>query len=411
MHSTCFQIMRFVFACYALASLGTSAVFAQQLISRQAAENVGLKRAWFSVAKLDPSRGRLIGAVADGDLLVLTTDQGQIHTMDAETGETKWTARVGSPRYPTFKPAIGEQHIAAVNGSTLYVFDRKEGKPVWEMKIGGAAGAGPCLSKTHVFVPLINGFVEGFDLKEPKKPRWRHQSIGRTLVQPILADKHVLWPTDRGYLYVTNVVGPRIEYRLETEDAITIPPAYLKPYAFSASLDGYLYAFHLGKGDTVWRYSLGDPINSPPVAVMGRVYVASERPEMFALNAKNGDVDWKAKGITHILAVSSNRVYARDRNNRLNILDAKSGTKLGVLDTSASSVLVVNYHTDRVYLASPKGLIQCLHEIEQEKPLNHKPFLDEKNADESDKKAASPADDDDPFGESADAPKDDDPFK
>jgi hypothetical protein len=34
-------------------------------------------------------------------------------------------------------------------------------------------------------------------------------------------------------------------------------------------------------------------------------------------------------------------------------------------------IKMINFQTDRIYLASDTGLIQCLHEIELPQPLNH----------------------------------------
>jgi hypothetical protein len=75
-------------------------------------------------------------------------------------------------------------------------------------------------------------------------------------------------------------------------------------------------------------------------------------------------------------------VYAADARGQLLILDAAKGTRLATLPLAESTVPLVNQQTDRIYLASESGLIQCLHEIALTEPLRYvepeKPASDER---------------------------------
>jgi hypothetical protein len=53
------------------------------------------------------------------------------------------------------------------------------------------------------------------------------------------------------------------------------------------------------------------------------------------------------------------------------VLDAKSGVPLGSLRTSPETTAIVNPTTDRLYLVSETGLVQCLHEVGADKPTIH----------------------------------------
>jgi hypothetical protein len=53
------------------------------------------------------------------------------------------------------------------------------------------------------------------------------------------------------------------------------------------------------------------------------------------------------------------------------VLDANTGSRLDVLPTEALPVKLINNQTDRIYLATETGLIQCLHETELTQPLQH----------------------------------------
>ena len=77
-------------------------------------------------------------AVLANDRLAVLTTAGVVQEFNAQTGETLWIASVGNPKYPNLGPAVSEQHVALVNGSTLYVLDRTDGRPVKVRRVGGA---------------------------------------------------------------------------------------------------------------------------------------------------------------------------------------------------------------------------------------------------------------------------------
>ena len=71
------------------------------------------------------------------------------------------------------------------------------------------------------------------------------------------------------------------------------------------------------------------------------------------------------------VAAAKTRVYAADDNGRLVILNAASGAKLDAMPIGQGIDILVNSDTDRIYLISDGGLIQCLHEMEQTEPILH----------------------------------------
>ncbi|MEN6558963.1 MAG: hypothetical protein ABFC54_12380, partial [Thermoguttaceae bacterium] len=62
---------------------------------------------------------------------------------------------------------------------------------------------------------------------------------------------------------------------------------------------------------------------------------------------------------------------AADRAGRLLVLDGMTGKLLDTLPTVGLPLKARNDLTDRIYLADDFGLIQCLHEPEQQKPILH----------------------------------------
>jgi hypothetical protein len=253
-------------------------------------------------------------------------------------------------------------------------------------------------------------------------------------VQPFVTyqtedEEYVSWPTDRGFLFVGYVA--RLEnhftmrYRLATEAGIAAQPTYLpgnpnvpgdSGVIYAASRDGYVHAVEERSGTPLWRFSAAEPILEPPVVVNENVYVVTQPGAMYCLDARTGDDKWWTYQIDQFISASNDRVYVADKLNRIAVLRAQSGVRLDTIPLRGMDIKLINSQTDRIYLASKRGLLQCLHELELAQPLRHnlppepvaeqpgaeeepaaEPAADDAPADAADPFATPPADDANPF--------------
>ncbi len=405
------------------------AAFKSAIISEPAAARHGLTRPWFAQIQLDRSRARVRFIVLHEDTLYVQTDRAVIHAINAETGETLWARLIGRPNHPSMTPGLSQDLLGVVNGSRLYVCNRHNGDLLYEVEVGGAPGAGPALSKRRAYVPMVNGMVMAYrlepmddpllELGKREKPteeqlavveeRRREnirinqefftplycQSFGKALVQPLVTfesedEEIVVWPTDRGFLNIGRIDEQyegnfSVKHRLETEAAITARPTYLPAdpdvpadsgMIFGASRDGFVYAINEKNGETLWRFPTGEPIVQPAAVVGSRVYVATQLGGMYCLDARTSEEIWWTREVTQFVAASKQRIYAADKLGRIHVLSAKTGARLDTIDGTRLPIKMSNTQTDRIYLATTTGLIQCLHEIELTEPIRH---LDSRN--------------------------------
>jgi outer membrane protein assembly factor BamB len=355
-----------------LGTLARDADAVRRLSGQEEARQLGLTRAWFAQVRLDPSRNRVERAVLEGDRLSVLTSAGVLQELDALTGRTMWIAPVGNPDHPSLGPAATEQYVALVNGSTLYVLDRVDGRPVKIRPVGGAPGAAPALSKSHVFVPLVTGRIEAYPLEGQILTPWYYQSIGRAMVAPLTTSDSFVWATDTGHVYVGRLPALGVRYRLETGSEIVAPPAYRQPFVYVATLDGEVFAMHELTGERRWKYATGFPVTRAPAAVADRVFVTSQEPALHCIDAVKGTALWEMADITQFAAMSRDYVYGVDELGRLVALDAKTGALAGRMPTDIATHALVNDQTDRIYLVSKDGIVQCLHELAAEQPLYHR---------------------------------------
>lgn len=351
------------------------------LVNTMQAQQYGLVRAWFSQAQLDVRRSQVEHALVDGDLVIVLTTAGVLHAMDAETGATVWISRLGNPAFPSLGPAVSSEYVAAINGSTLYVLKRSNGLEVMNLRLGGGAGGGPALTDDFVYAPLFNGRLEAHPLHDDRANTWYYASTGRVSQAATVTADSVVWPTNRGFLYVANPAANGVRYRFETSGIINDGPVSYDGRLLFSSSKGYVYAIDEISGQQRWRYSTGTTITHSPLAVAGTAYVTTQASALHAIDIATGERQWSTSGVAQVVSVSESQLYGLSPMGGLVIMDKASGVPLGRLPTSAETSAIINDKTDRLYLITERGLVQCLHEIGADEPQQHQLAPEEPVAD------------------------------
>jgi outer membrane protein assembly factor BamB len=303
--------------------------------------------------------------------LYVTTNRGIVQAIDGETGRTRWITEAGRAGQAIEAAGANDDYVAAINGSTIYVLRAADGKLVWKRKVRGAPNGGPVLSQKLLFAPMVNGNIEIYDLDDHELTPRVFQSTGR-VGRPIYTGDVVAWPTDRGHVYISQADAKNMLYQVETGHPITTPATALNPgRLLAASTGGYVYCIEKSSGAILWRFSTGEPIEKSPMTVGEAIYVVTEGGSLFRLSGKTGLEEWSTTGIRRFLSVSEKRLYCVAESGPLLVLSAETGGRLGALASVLPSVQIENRMTDRIFIGTRGGFIQCLHEIENEWPVIH----------------------------------------
>lgn len=295
--------------------------------------------------------------------LFLATSRGTVDAIDAETGQRYWSAQIGNPEYPTLAPAADDAQVAVVNGSTLYLLDANDGQIRWSGRTKGVPGAGAALNERQIFLPMVDGTVEVYSATDPTQPVSYNRGIGHAMIQPVMTPRSVAWPTDRGFLYVAPARGQGIRYRLEANKTMVATPSHQGRRLFAPSIDGFVYCVDEINGRVEWTYSTGEPISQTPVVVGNAVYVCSDEGRLHAVSADMGKLEWSSEGILQLLAVGAKRLYCVGTQEQMVALDRQSGAWLASGRQRLPSLRVTNVETDRIFVASGSGALQCLREV------------------------------------------------
>ena len=158
---------------------------------------------------------------------------------------------------------------------------------------------------------------------------------------------------------------------------------------FATSTNGYVYAVSEVRGEMLWKFPTSEPVFQPPAVIEDHVFVVTQLGGMFCCDTKTGKQLWSAPEISQFVAASKQRVYAADRAGRTQVLTPRPAPRWTSCPPNCCRMKLLNTQTDRLYLATDSGLVQCLHEIEQSQPILHGEDRKAKKEEEAEKPPAA----------------------
>ncbi len=338
---------------------------------------------------------------------------GGIHAIDAETGATRWTARVGDPMAPTFGLAANNTRVIAVRGSKVYCLDAMTGLDIWTRSTKYAPGGGVAMSDTFAYVTSIEGHLQMFPLNSTGLPERFFASSGPATYDPTVTPETVSWSTERGFYNVSRSTVASLMYRMETEDEFQAPGTSVGNNLVANSTNGSVYAIDELRGSLVWDFAVGERLDKQPISIGNNtVLVITALNNLVALDGNTGDIatGWP-KRVVHIseyVGASQNILYFLDPTGQLVGLRRDSGSRV-VSAPVGDRVPIANERTDRLYLADAAGSLICMRELANFNPVIHGDDFaigQVETEPQETEQPAKPAETRDPFG----VPDADDPF-
>ena len=327
--------------------------------------------------------------------MFLMSDSGDVTAFDANTGKTQWLSRVGSSSSPGIGLGANTNYVAVAKGSVLYCLEASTGKELWSKKCKYSVGSSPAVTDEHIAVPLTDGRLELFPLETDGLGSHALIALGEGTAQPLVTATSVSWPTMRGELNVMmrNNRGRSISYRLRSDDAIVSEATGDGKSLYVGSLDGFLYAINEARGSVRWEISLGVGISQSPVPLGDFVYVISDDDKLYKVVADTGEPapGWgnPMQKISRYLGASEKNLYLLDSRGKLAVVNRDSKSIVSSTPVGQVDLVLNNYKSDRLYIASKSGAVQCLREVTSERPFFHGDEIADKTMEGSGSKQGS----------------------
>jgi outer membrane protein assembly factor BamB len=338
-----------------------------------------------------------------GAMIFAQTDHAGFYAYDAETGRYFWRTDLGRVTGKAQAAGLNSSEVYATNGQTIHAMDRVTGRLKWIQNVepantgqtsfrpGSFASSPAAANEERVVVGLTTGRVIAFNVKDLRTPQnpyaqspgslaWTWQTEGQVTARPIVGGNIVVFASQDKRLYVARDHPRALFLRFPTDGPISASMGtHGNRTVLAPSEDGNLYAVDVFNGHQYWVHSTGAPIDQEPLVGDDDVYVVNSRGALAAIDIKSGENRWTLpSGAEHLLAVSGSRVYLRSEHGDLIVVDRKTGALL--FDANATrdraglnlrdfTVVKTNRLNDRIYLASPTGVLICLREVGRTRPL------------------------------------------
>lgn len=352
-------------------------------------ERYGMTRRWFVQIPTQRIRERVLSLKQQEDLLFVASDRGLLHCIDSESGRILWTQTVSENASQVYAPALTKDFVFVTSGTRLSQLERATGRIVMTTGLSSAASSGPGADENFCFVQTIDNRITAFSLHpDPDEElklwpfkrkftlpyvQWFFDAGSRLANPPIVLRDRVLFTSANGVVFASVLNERSLYYRFIPGAPIAAPVTFRDRSLYVATVDYNLFAVDVMSGRTKWRFASGYPIYRPAVPFAEDVYLTPEGGGLFALDNADGTLRWINESPVRVVAVSQSRVYAMSSTHRFLVLDRKTGASLGGWPSNDFPISAYNQTTDRIYLATERGLIICLAEKANQTPYLHEP--------------------------------------
>jgi outer membrane protein assembly factor BamB len=229
----------------------------------------------------------------DGSRLYVTTDHGEVVTVDADRGTV-----LG-------RLALGDSRIwsrALLDGGTLYVagLDKRsltaiapgpQASVLWQRDTTGAVRSDLALLGELMIVGTFDGTLHAYDIDNEGNERWAYEGPdGGWFFAPVLpAGDRVYAATMRGGVYSIDRDGHEIWTREVPDSEFRVQPIIAGQVLVVADRNGTITGLNLSDGAEVWsREILDAKFDARPILVGSEVIYVTTKGELVSIDPASG---------------------------------------------------------------------------------------------------------------------------
>jgi outer membrane protein assembly factor BamB len=250
-----------------------------------------------------------------------------------------------------FPPVIyHEQMFVLDDDASAKAVNIKNGKVVWERKLGELAAASPVVAghQGEVLMPTLSnhghspggGSFYALSMKTGKVI-WKRPIGAGSETSPIVSGRTVYYGDGAGNLYARDVINGHLDWAYHAAGAIKGGPALVDGVLYFGDYAGRAYAVRASNGHQVWAVSTdgahfgfgsGQFYTTPAVA-FGRVYMGNTDGFVYSFGARNGKLAWRTHTGAYVYASAAvadpkgvgPTVYVGSYDENFYAFDARSG--------------------------------------------------------------------------------------
>jgi len=367
------------------------------------AERVGLSREWivqlpfestgYRLGRVDVGRWTAVAQSGDGKVhAVRVGDPALARPGTPRPGTLLWSTSLGVPLAPQQAAGIDGRLVVVTHDMQVVGLQPRTGSVFWRRRLPVPPSAGGLPVGNWVYVPLRNATVlrlpanpyrQSFSEPQAARSDEPQESGSEKLVSldPIEINSHglieqqpapyaggAIWCTRNGHLTAIEPVEDawaRHEFELKQQPG---GPVLVRDQTIFATTEtGELIRFEDAPGGLRlgWRRLLETSLHPneprPQLLLTGETLIVSLGEAGIAAHAADtGQRLWKSPLEGELLAVVGSRVWCYDRQNMLTGLRLTDGEPEAFLNPGPFTLPVTNRASERLILASPRGLLAAL---------------------------------------------------
>ena len=278
-------------------------------------ENIDGIDGYFSRLKLTAAYGNLFSANREGD----------VYAFDIKNGKEQWHTDISAIKFKTgffdskksamlsggVTAGMGKVFVGSENGE-LYTLDAKTGDLLWQAEVKGEIIAAPAVDSGIVVVNTVSGVIKAFDVKDGKEVWSVEQEVPplslRGTSAPVIASGGVLVGGASGDLTVYMLATGQEGWTASLGDAtgsteldrvvdIDSAPIVFGDKLYSISSRGSLAAIDLRSGRIIWKR---DYSSYRSIALEGNnIYVTDVKGHVYSIGRNNGLEQWSQLSLTN----------------------------------------------------------------------------------------------------------------
>tara|TARA_Y100001933_G_scaffold263831_1_gene326903 strand:- start:27 stop:1445 length:1419 start_codon:yes stop_codon:yes gene_type:complete len=388
-----------------LNAISVSNAYAESLYGTAAdpfeTDRVGLTREWIVQLPFDSDRYRLNQIDVGRWMVVAQSEDGLVHAVRAGSGETTeankpppgillWSTPLGLPKDSLQSAGIDRDLVTINRDMSTFGIDSRTGSIFWKRRLPSPSSSGSFPVGDWVYVPLLDKTMYRLPVNPYRNPDSsdkegggdskknsssqagldpvRLKSHGLIEQQPLQFGDGVIWCTENGRLTAIEPAEEGWErHEFFLRDNPNGPVAVHGTVVFAATEKGELARFEDASGGLrlTWRFLLETGLHPnqkrPQLMVHDEILLVSLGEEGIAAHqSSTGERLWKTPLQADFLACIGSHLWCYDTQNRITAIRLKDGIEDAWLCPGPFTIPVTNRSSERLILASPRGLLASL---------------------------------------------------
>jgi outer membrane protein assembly factor BamB/predicted Ser/Thr protein kinase len=274
---------------------------------------------------------------ASNDTLVVGTLDGQVHALQAGTGELHWRKGDASTLFGAPSVSAGKIFVGG-SDEFIYALSLTTGGTIWRRKVTGTVLQSPTLDGDRLIVTTDKGSIYMLQAGSGQVI-WDRPLAQST--QPTTVSDGRIFVTSGSTLFALDANDGAVDWSFEAASAITTRPVIADDMVVVGTERGLLYALRIADGQLHLRYQAGGGLSAMPAAGSNAIYVADESGSVTAISPASASVLWHFEtgaAITTPPLLADGKLLFGAANGLFYALDARGGQQLARIQLGGSIV-------------------------------------------------------------------------